>query len=357
MSQRRYRPLIIAVVVLGLIGSTAYVYWSRVLRGVVSTDDARLAATMVDVSPDIPGKLVEVEVGEGDKVEAGEVLFRLDARDIEAQITAVEARIPTLEAQVHVAEAQQTKAESGTRPEQIRVAQAAVHRLETAADGAAAELDRARKLFTAGAGTQQAVANAQTRSDLAARSLDEARERLRLLRHGTRSEDIDAADAGLEAAHAAVAAAKAERDRARLNLEHTVVKAPFDGVVVRTWREAGENASPASPVVTLLEPQSLHVNANIEETDLSEVHEGDQATMEVDAFPGVQLRGHIGTILDATTSQFSLLPSEGASGAFIKVTQRVPVRVDLDELPGRDEHLYAPGLSVQLHILSGTGGR
>lgn len=356
MLTSKFRPLIIAIVVLAVLGGGSYWYWATYMRGYVSTDDARLAATMIDVSPEIPGNIVKMPVDEGDHVKQGTLLFRLDDRDIKAQIAAAEARIPGLQAQVRIAEAKLTKAKKGARPEEIRMAKTTVEKLKTAVEQASRDYDRAQKLFAAGTLTRERLDNAETHTELSQRNLDEATERLRLLRHGTRSEDLDAAEAGLEAAKAQVTAAQTALKRAKLNLEHTKVVAPFDGVIVKRWKDPGENAAPGVPVLSLLDPQSLHVEANIQETDLDDVHVGDHVSMDVDAFPGVKLHGHVATIIRSTRSQLSLMPSEGVSGAFIKVTQRVPIRIALDALP--DHHIkdYGPGLSVEIKIKSGSGG-
>ncbi|MGA7272774.1 MAG: HlyD family efflux transporter periplasmic adaptor subunit, partial [Acidimicrobiia bacterium] len=123
---------------------------------------------------------------------------------------------------------------------------------------------------------------------------------------------------------------------------------PFDGVVVRRWLEPGSAAAPGRSVLTVFDPSSLRIDANIEEKDLRDVKVGDKVDIDVDAYPDVHLQGEVSQILPATNSEFSLIPAEGVSGTFIKVAQRIPLRVKLLHPPS--DILLGPGLSVELTI-------
>ncbi len=172
-----------------------------------------------------------------------------------------------------------------------------------------------------------------------------------MLREGSRVEDIAAAKADLELAKSRVVEATAAVEDARADLAHCFVKAPFDGWVVRRWLDPGAITPPGQPVVTVFDPSTLRVDANIEEKYLHQVHIGDEADITVDAFPQLKLKGRVTEILRATNSQFSLIPAEGVSGTFIKVTQRVPLRIAVSapaELP------LGPGLSVAVKIRVGS---
>ena len=180
------------------------------------------------------------------------------------------------------------------------------------------------------------------------RGLLEAEARLKLLRSGTRTEDLAAAKAQVDSAKARLSAATAAVAQAKVNIERCTIKAPFAGIVAREWRQRGATVAPGTPVLTLLDPATLHVAANIDERDLDQVQPGDAVAISVDAFRNVQLHGHVETILRATNSKFGLIPSEGVSGTFIKVTQRVPLRITLEGLPPDLE--LSPGLSVEVRI-------
>jgi len=135
--------------------------------------------------------------------------------------------------------------------------------------------------------------------------------------------------------------------QASVSLELADVVAPFDGVVVQRWYDPGSSIPAGQPVITLMNPATLHVSANLDENDLHEVAIGDSVDISVDAFPNLHLTGHVQKILRATNSQFSLIPSQGVSGTFIKVAQRVGIRIALDN--GPDEPL-GPGMSVEVRI-------
>ena len=179
-----------------------------------------------------------------------------------------------------------------------------------------------------------------------------ANDNLRLLREGNRREDIDAARANLEQRKAALLSAEATVRQARINLDYTHVKAPFDGIVVRKWRYPGATTSQGTPVVTLLNPASLHVSANIEEKKLERVNVGDRVDIAIDAYRSMKVTGRVEQILRATNSKFSLIPSEGVSGTFIKVAQRVPVLIRLENAPSLP---LGPGLSVEVRIHASHG--
>lgn len=353
MSTRTNRPLFIAVLFLAALAGGGYYYWAHFMRGLSTTDDARLAATMVDVSPESAGRIAELEVSEGAHVQRGDVLFRLDDRDPEAAIALAEAQIPIAEAGVTASQAQLDKAHHGPRPQQIRGDRARVGKLKTQLRLAESELERVRMLNENGLATRQALDQASAEVELLEQSIDEAGEHLSSLQQGTRSEDVDAAGANVELARARLEAARARLEQAKLALERTVARAPSDGIVVKTWRDVGELVAPGTAVVTVLDPDTMHVDANIEETELDQVAVGDEVDVSLDAYPSMDLHGHVDAILRATRSEFSLMPSEGVSGAFIKVTQRVPIRVALDDLPD-DDVRFAPGLSAVLTIHSAT---
>jgi membrane fusion protein (multidrug efflux system) len=133
------------------------------------------------------------------------------------------------------------------------------------------------------------------------------------------------------------------------------VRAPFDGWVVRRWLDPGAMPLTAQPVISMFDPATLRVDANIEEKDLHDVAIGDVAYISVDAFPSLRLQGRVSEILRAANSEFSLIPAEGVSGTFIKVTQRVPLRIAVEGAP--PELALGPGLSVEVRIHSGTAGR
>ena len=337
----------LAVGVLLLLGLSAGVYWYTVLRGTVYSDDARIDADLVDLAPELSGTLEEVLVQEGDRVKRGQPLFRLDHTLLEAAQAKARAQLLAARAALSSTEAGYDKARRGPRAEEIRMASEAVKRAEAEARLANTNWLRARKLRASHAMPEAEVDRARTRWETAGHAQKEAVDRLRLLRRGTRREDREAARAGVAAAKARIAAADAALHQARIRLARAEVRAPFDGVVVRRWRNPGAMLAPGVPVLTLLNPATLHVAANVEEKYLDEIAAGDPVEIEVDAFPRGKLHGRVTRILRVTNSKFSLIPAEGVSGTFIKVAQRVPIRIAFDSPPDLP---LGPGLSVEVRI-------
>ncbi len=349
---RSSRPLIIGTLVLVVLALAAVGYWYFDMRGIVSTDDARVAGDLIDVAPEIGGRLTAVKVDVGDHVKAGDTLFHLDERQLKASVAQAEAALNLAKAQLAAAQAQSQKAQRGPRAQQIQVAAANAARLEAQAKLAEISLKRVKQLRASGSASQQMVDKAAAQVEIANQAHEAAGHQLTLLRQGTRAEDRAAAAAAVQSAEAHVQVSQDALDKAKIALSDAVVHAPFAGVVVRRWRDPGDMANPGGPVITLFDPKTLRVDANVEETNLSQVKVGDRVDIAVDAYPGLHLKGRVATVVKATQSQFSAIPSQGVSGTFIKVTQRVPVRIHVEgQLPTADALL--PGLSVEIRIHAG----
>lgn len=348
------KPLLIGIGVLGVLALGTVIYWFAFMRGIASTNDARFAATMVDVSPEIGGQLSKLLVREGDAVRTGEVLYQLDEQDLQAKVASAQTAISVAKAGVAATQAGLEKAQRGPRPEEIKSGVAAVEKIKAQVRLAKLEQDRLQRLVASNSATQQQLDQATTSYQMAEQGLEEAQEHLRLLESGTRPEDIAAAKAQVQLSQAQLKAAQAQLHEADLALSHATVTAPFSGLVVKTWHDPGENVSPGMPVVTLVDPASTRIEANIEETELQKIAPGDPVDISVDAFPDLHLTGHVRAVLGVAQSQFSLMPSEGVSGSFIKVTQRIPLRISLDDPPEDYLSRLGPGLSVELKIHTGS---
>lgn len=337
-----------------VLAAAAAAYWQLYVRGIVYSDDARIDGHLVDIGPEIGGTLTKLFVDEGDRVKAGQLLFELDSSTAAAELTVAKASVKPAEARLDLAKAQLSKALHGPRSAEIRIALAARDSAEARADLAESDWKRTKQLVDQNAIADAEGQKSQTAWQNAKRDLDEAQDKLKLLRSGTRIEDIEAARANVALAEADVTAAQATVKQAEIRLALYQMHAPFAGIVARRWREVGTMLSSGTPVVTLLDPTTLRVSANIEEKDLGDVAVGDQVDISIDAYPDIELRGKLTTILRATNSKFGLIPAEGVSGTFIKVTQRVPLRIALESPPAGIE--LSPGLSVEVHIRTGTHG-
>ena len=343
----RWKRIILAVCLLLFLGGAAAGYWYYFMRGLIFSDDARLDGELLDLASQISGTLTDVFVKEGDQIRQGELLFELDNRPLIASFEKAKADVESAEAELAIAKAEYDKCLCGPRSKEIDMAVAAEHRAATQARLAAAEWERVKRLENSRVITDSVYDKIRTDYEAARYAHKEAKTRLDLLREGTRTEDLSVAKAKVQLNEAKLISAKTEVRMAEINLEHAKVHAPFDGVVVRRWQNPGALMPAGRPVLTIFNPTTLHVSANIEEKHLSKVTLGAQVDISVDAYPDISLTGHVDKILQATNSQFSFIPADGSSGSFIKVAQRVPIRVSIDADP---QLFLGPGLSVEIRI-------
>ena len=348
---RRRQRILLGIGVLALITAGLLGYWYLFMRGIVYSDDARFGGHLVDVAPEINGRLIEVAVREGQFIQKGAIVFRLDPAIPQAALNQAEASLVSAKANLASSEALYQKALSGNRPEEIKAAEATVKRLQNEEELTRLDMERNQVLFKQNTVSQENVDRARTAYESARQSRENAIQNLIVLQQGTRKEDIAAAKAAVELARSRVTEAEAAVESARGNLARCIVKAPFDGWAVRRWLDPGAMPLASQPVVSMFDPSTLRVDANIEEKYLQDIAIGDKVDISVDAYPALHLQGRLMQILRATNSEFSLIPAEGVSGTFIKVTQRVPLRISVTapaDLP------LGPGLSVEVRIYSGT---
>lgn len=340
--------IVLAVLFLLALAGAAGWYWNEFMRGVVSSNDARLDGQLLDIAPQTNGTLTEVYTQEGDTVEEGQLLFALDQKTRKVALAKAEASVETALAGLAVSKAQYEKCVNGVRPGEIWIAEAVRERAKAAENLAEAEWHRVKALHNERVMTRSARDKVRSNWEAATHARIEFDRRLALLKKGSRPEDINVARATVEMRQAQLSVAEAAVKLARINLSQTEVRAPFNGVVVRRWQDPGAIISPARPVLTIMNPSTLHVTANIEEKFLNRIAVGDKVEISIDAYPDLEMTGRIDKILPATNSQFGLLPTGGSSGAFIKVAQRVSIRITVDEFP---DLLLGPGLSVEIRVL------
>jgi len=314
--QRLRRPALMLLVPLLIVGVIAF-FWLTGGKS-VSTDNAYVAQDKVSISSDVTGRVVAVDVRESQSVRRGQVLFTIDAEPFRITLAQAEANLATARAQV--AGLRQTFAGKG--------ADVAGKREAIAYD--AIDLKRQQDLmrdgFTTRARLQQAEHTlAQERSDLNAAQADEASAAAALA--GTPGGAIDR--------HPLVLAAKAARDKAALDLRRTTVRAPADGLASQTTKvQPGQIVALGIPTMSLLVSKHDWVEANFKETDLDRMRIGQKATVKLDAYPGTPLTGHVESVGGGTGSEFSVLPAQNATGNWVKVVQRVPVRIAIDDHRG-----------------------
>ncbi|MBN8807346.1 MAG: HlyD family secretion protein [Sphingomonas sp.] len=313
-------PLLIAVV-------AAYFY----LTGgrYVSTDNAYIGQDVVSVSPDVSGRIVAVRVKENQRVKAGDVLFVIDQQPYQNAVEQANAALASARVQVSTlaTDAGGAAADVASANADIKLAQATYNRQAVLMK----QGFTTRASFDAAA---QQVAAAKSRLATAQASVAKAEAQVG---SGTAGSGVPAA----------VQVAMAERDKALLNLSRTVVRAPHDGIVSQTSRLQVGNITPSGVPALSLVTQDPWVTANFKETDLANMRVGQPVEMTFDAYPGLKLCGRVQSIGAGTGSSESILPAQNANGNWVKVTQRVPVRVAITCKTGR---ALITGLSTDVKV-------
>ncbi len=324
--------LLVAIVVVAI-----WAWWYE--SHFVSTDDAFVATRIVTVSPRVSGQVIAVPVTDNQRVGIGEVLVRLDPTPYRVALQQALAAEQLAETGLGQAHANVAVANAA-----LLQARAAYTSAQAQAANARADLRRYRFLRQRNA---KAVARTQMdRVVTAARSVGAEARAARQRVVGAEAQ-IAAARAALAGAAARVASARAAVKAARLNLSYTIVRAAQAGHVTQKSVAVGNYISPGQELMALV-PTNLWVTANFKETDLDVIHPGQRATISIDACPNADVHGHVQSIQRGSGEAFDLLPPQNATGNYVKVVQRVPVRIVFDAIPRGC--VLGPGMSVEPKI-------
>lgn len=377
------RKRLIVFAVLGVLAVGAFLVWRYYAR-FVTTDDAQIEGYLHPISTRIPGYVTKVTVDDTQYVDKGTVLVQLDPTDYQVAVELAKAQLAKAQAeaaaalggvpitsvstlsQVNSAEAGVLSAQAGIlgaekqfQEAEARLAQVEANNVKVQDDLrrygqliGKREISRQQYDQAVAASKVSAAAVTEAQAGVAAAEQQVTQERSRLqqteaeLRSAhTRPEQMRVTRAKADAAAAAVEEAEAELHRAELNLQYTTIVAPADGIVGKRTAVAGQNVSPGQTLLVIVPTRDIWVTANFKETELKDMRVGQPVKIHVDAYDH-DFRGKVQGIAGATGVQFSLLPPENATGNYVKVVQRVPVRIVID--PGQDpNHILQVGLSVE----------
>jgi membrane fusion protein (multidrug efflux system) len=381
---RSRRKVILAVVVVVLALVAVAIWWHSTYSE--DTDDAQVNGHLIQVSSRISGQVLKVDVDENQVVNKGDVIAELDPGDYQVAVEKAEASLASAQANAAAASVNVpiTAVNTGTNlssadsnlsgsragteqaQQQLDAARARVSQAKANSTKAAADLERYKPLVAKDVISKQQFDAAVAAADASNAGLNDARATERAAEEGvkvareresqagaqlkfaqTAPQQVAAQSARAKQAVAQVAQAQAELDQAKLNLSYTKIVAPAAGIITRKSVEINQNLAPGQNLLTLVSLEGLWVTANFKETQLQHMSAGQSAEIEVDA-TGKTYHGKVTQIGGATGSVLSLFPPENATGNYVKVVQRVPVRIDFANLPGEDpNHLLRPGLSVE----------
>lgn len=303
-----------------------------------STDNAYVRGDVTSLSAKVAGYVVAVEVQDNQRVQAGDVLFRIDDRDYRAQLAQAEANVKAAEASLANVEA-----ETQLQRAQIREAEASVQSAVAQRGLANKTHERSRKLIVFSAVSQSvvdqtdaALSSAQATVSAATATLEAQKQRIAVLM------------AQRESARAAIAQAQAARDLAGIELEHTVVRAPVSGVVGNRQVRVGRFVTPGGALLDVVPVDNVWIVANFKETQVEHIQPGQLVQVTIDGYPDGAIEGVVDSFAPGSGTAFSLLPPDNATGNFVRVVQRVPVKIRLvqNPLPGR----IVPGLSARVEV-------
>jgi membrane fusion protein (multidrug efflux system) len=327
---QRLRWPLMSLAAIGVLGGGAYFY----VKGsrYQSTDDAYAQAATVSISANVGGRVSEIEVRDNELVQRGATLFKLDDAPF---------RIAVSDAEAHRAD---SRLQIESLKSTYRQRQVELHAARDTQTYAQQQYDRQTRLLASGI-------SSQAQFDQAAHALDAARQQVADVQQqiGVALANLGGDPNIAPERHPLVAQAQAALDRAQLNLSYTVIGAPTDGVVAKVEQlQVGDTIAASAPVFALVSTRDVWIEANFKEVQLARMRPGQVATVEIDRYPGRQFSAEVTSVSPSTGSQFSLLPPENATGNWVKVVQRVPVRLQLTHVDA--EFLLQAGLSANVTV-------
>lgn len=348
---KQTRIIIIAAVVLiaGFFGVRAYMHGQHH----ETTDNAQLDATIISVRSAVSGFVTDVRFKDNQAVKKGDTLALIDDKDYKAKVMQAKAALESAEAQTGISRSTASAATQSANASSSNSAamQSGIDAAKARLSQSNKDLARAEKMFADGAVTQQQLESLRTQVVSAQAQLDMASSQYRgAVSQATGSKSSAAAQQGqVNVSAALVQQRKAELELAETQLKNTAIIAPFDGIVSKKAIEVGQLIQFGQPVCSAIENNNMWVTANFKETQLEKIKVGEHAEVSLDAYPDLKLEGTVESIGGATGAKFSLIPPDNATGNFVKVTQRVLVKIKLDKV-NNNSYMLSPGLSSFVDI-------
>ncbi len=344
--ENKYRKwaMIASVVGLAVIGGGLGAWWWR-SREYISTDDARVKAEIVSVSTEIQGRIEALTKNEGDPVTRGEIMGRLDSREAQIQIQQAQAELDRARSRLQQAESEvgfHLERQKGELPQAEAALAGYRHNLEDArahAEKASEDWRRTKSLFERELISAQELAHAETvtrqaqaRLSALQEKIKEGKAALELVR--VKGREVAVKEADLKVREAEVRQAEASLADLRRKLQLTTIISPVNGVVAKKNAHQGEVVQRGQPIFMVVDSSRFWVEANVEETEIRFVQAGNGVIIRVDSYPGRDFKGNVMEVGEATVSEFSLFSPQKLTGQFIKSTQRLPVKISVENSDG-----------------------
>lgn len=328
--RRWLRPLLLGLGPVAVLVGGAYIYMNT--GRYAETDNAYVKADTVIISARIAGPITRVAIRENERVDAGDLLFEIDDREYRVAVERAEAQVEAVQSFIGGLQATYQQ-----RLEELKLARTNVAHAER-------ELAREQGLQERRLGSEVDLERARHELEVATLQIPIVEQALAQLRAQLGGNEFGFDD------NAAYRTAKTMLNDAKLNLDHTTVRAPFDGVASRVPM-VGRYVAPGGPVMSVVADHDVWIEANFKETQLTHVEVGQPVVIHIDTYPGHEWSGEVESISQATGSEFSVIPAQNASGNWVKVAQRIPVRIALDVSPG--DPLLRAGMSAIVEIDTG----
>ncbi|MBK0383107.1 HlyD family secretion protein [Pedobacter sp. SD-b] len=329
-------PFILGAIILigGFFGVKEYIYFSNH----VDTDDAQIDGDISPVVSRVGGYIDSIYFEENQHVNAGQLLVKLDDRDYKIKLEQAQAGKQSALANVNVSETVVSSTSAN-----IATARANVNAASARAEKASKDFVRYQNLIKDGSITQQQFDQAKAEKETASAQLEAAKAQF-----AAAQKQVNTSESQVSAANSNISSRTADIDFAKLQLSYTKITAPSSGIVSNKNIQIGQLIQPGQSLFAVVNDNSLYVKANFKETQLEKLKEGQLVDVVVDAYPDVDLKGHIYNFAPATGAKFSLLPPDNATGNYVKVIQRVPVKIKLEKNKILDK--LRPGMSVKASV-------
>lgn len=337
--KKKILPIILGIVIVSgaIYGTQKYIY-SRTHE---DTDDAQLEGNMSPVLPRIAGYIKNINFQDNQQIKMGDTLLLIDDHDLQIKVQQSQAAVDNAKAALEV-----SKANVPTSTSSVESARASVENAKVRLWKVSKDFDRYEKLLSEKSITQQQADNAKADKESAETQLKVAEKQLSSLQS-----QVHASEEQVKVAESVVKQRQADLDYAKLQLSYTIITAPMSGVISKKNVQPGQYIQPGQSLCTIVGDNEIWVVANFKETQLKNMKIGEEVDVEIDAYKNLALKGEVASFAGATGARFSLLPPDNATGNFVKVVQRMPVKIKLNT-DKEQLTLLHPGLSA--HVVVNT---